>query len=73
MAGEPFPSMRYHPTESPAMVHTTEESDALGAFWRPEPYTPEDIAKWRAAQAAQETPHPSPQEDDKAPAPRARH
>lgn len=61
MTSASWPSMRYHPLEAPVMVDSAEESDALGAFWRPEPYTPEDIVKWRAAQAAQATPPPSPQ------------
>ena len=73
MEPQTYPTMAYHPTEAPVMCQTEEEVAALGPFWRPTPYTPEDIVQWRAAQAAGETPHPAPHEEDKAPTPRVRH
>ena len=54
MAGEPFPTMRYHPTEAPVMCATVEEVEALGPAWRAEPYSQEEQAAWHNRQAAVE-------------------
>lgn len=71
-----FPTMQYHPVETPVMCNTLEEVEALGPFWRGTPYAPEDLVAWRAAQAvrdkAEDTPLPKDDEDEDTPARRSR-
>ena len=62
MAGEPYPKMMYHPVETPQMVNTVEEQQALGDPWRDTPYSSEEQAAYHSqqaqAQAAQSPPQP---------------
>jgi hypothetical protein len=51
MAGEPYPRMMYHPSETPVMVNTVEEQQALGDPWRDTPYSPEEQAAYHSQQA----------------------
>lgn len=62
MPGEPYPTMRYHPTDPPVMCNTVEEVQALGPLWRPEPYSPEETAAAHNAQAMREAHTPPPTE-----------